>query len=193
MKRVFRLLFHFYVALFSSLPTIIGAKLRYLAYKPLFKETSGFFYIDTGVSISGFNNIKLGKNVAFMKNSYVYAHDDGKLTIGDNFTMNSNSQLGAAFGRIVIGNDCAIGPNCVLRASNHNFDSVDTTIREQGHSFGEIIIEDDVWIASNCVVTANTTIAKSSIVAAGSVITKDVGAYSIVGGVPAKLLRKRKR
>jgi len=48
-----------------------------------------------------------------------------------------------------------------------------------------------VWIASNCVITANTKIGKGSVVAAGSVVTKDVEPYSVVGGVPAKLIKKR--
>lgn len=116
----------------------------------------------------------------------------GKLLIGNNFTMNSNSQLGASFGKIVIGNDCAIAPNCVLRASNHNYENPDMPFRSQGHTYGEIIIEDDVWISSNSVITANTKIGRSSIIGAGSVVTKDVEPYSIMGGVPARLIRKRK-
>jgi galactoside O-acetyltransferase len=126
-----------------------------------------------------------------MKNTYVYAHDEGELVIADNFTMNSNSQLGASFGKIIIGNDCAIAPNCVLRASNHTFDNPNIPSREQGHTYGEIIIEDDVWISSNCVITADTKIGKSSIIGAGSVVTKNVEPYSIMGGVPAKLIKKR--
>nr|WP_231723682.1 acyltransferase [Campylobacter iguaniorum] len=158
--------------------------LRYFGYKFLFKKTNGFFKIATGVTILGFKNISFGKNVSFAKNSYIYSHDGGELIIGDNFTMNTNSQLGASFGRIVIGNNCAIAPNCVLRASNHTFDKLNLPIIEQGHTYGEIIVEDDVWIASNCVITANIKIGESSIIAAGSVVTKDVGPYSIVGGGP---------
>ena len=176
----------------SFIPAEIGNILRYYAYRPLFKKVNGKFNIDTGVTILGFENIELGNNVSFMKNSYIYAHDGGILTIGDNFTMNSNSQLGASFGKIVIGNDCAIAPNCVLRAANHTFSNPDIPFREQGHTYGEIIIEDDVWIASNCVITADTKIGRSSIVAAGSVVTKDVEPYSVVGGVPAKFIKKRK-
>jgi len=116
----------------------------------------------------------------------------GDILIGDNFTMNTNSQLGASFGKIIIGNDCAIAPNCVLRASNHNFENPDIPFREQGHTYGKIILDDDVWIASNCVITANTKIGKSSIIGAGSVVTKDIEPYSIVGGVPARLIKKRK-
>ncbi|NOX14979.1 MAG: acyltransferase [Epsilonproteobacteria bacterium] len=191
-NKILKLFFQIYIDILSIIPTEIGKRLRYIAYKPLFKNAIGRFNIDTGVTILGFKNITLGDNVSFMKNSYVYANDNGELTIGNNFTMNSNSQLGASCGKIVIGNDCAIAPNCVLRASNHTFDNPDIPFREQGHTYGEIILEDDVWVSSNCVITANTKIGKSSIVGAGSVVLKDVEPYSIVGGVPAKLIRKRK-
>jgi galactoside O-acetyltransferase len=191
-NKIGKLLFQIYIAILSSIPTEIGVRLRYYAYKPLFKTTNGFFRIDTGVTIMGFENITLGSNISFMKNSYIYAHDGGVLMIGNNFTINSNSQLGASFGKIIIGNDCAIAPNCVLRASNHNFEDPDIPFRKQGHNYGEIIIEDDVWVASNCVITANTTIGKSSVVGAGSVVTKDVEEYSIIGGVPARLIKRRK-
>lgn len=191
-NKISKLLFQIYISILSSIPTEIGKRLRYIAYKPLFKRVNGYVSIDSGVTILGFENIELGVNVTFMKNSYIYAHDNGELKIGNNFTINTNSQLGASFGKIIIGNDCAIAANCVLRASNHNFDNPDIPFREQGHKYGKIIIEDDVWIASNCVIIANKKIGRSSIIAAGSVVTKDVESYSIIGGVPAKLIRKRK-
>lgn len=189
--KIGKLFFQFYIALLSSIPTELGIRLRYFAYKPLFKKVAGKFRIDSGVTILGFENIELGENVVFMKNSYVYAHDGGKLIIQNNFTMNSNSQIGATSGKISIGNDCAIASNCVLRAANHNFENPAIPFRQQGHTYGEIIIGNDVWIASNCVITANTKIGDSSIIGAGSVVTKDVEPFSVVGGVPARLIKKR--
>ena len=181
-----------YFSILASIPTAIGVKLRYVAYKPFFKKTSGKFIIDSGVTILGFENITLGSNVSIMKNCYIYSHDNGELNIGDNFSMNTNSQLGASFCKISIGNNCSIATNCVLSSANHTFDNINVPFREQGHTYGEIIIEDDVWIASNCVVTANTKIGKSSIVGAGSVVVKNIEPYSIVGGVPAKLIKRRR-
>ncbi len=180
------------VLIFGWVPTVVGVKLRYIFYKKMFKKTNGIFFIGTGVTIVGFCNIEIGNNINIMKNSYLYANENGILSIGNNFSMNSNSQLGAASGKIIIKNNCSIGPNCVLRASNHNFENPNIPFREQGHIYGEIIIEDDVWISSNCVITANTKIGKSSIIGAGSVVTKDVEPYSVMGGVPAKLIKKRK-
>ena len=180
-----------YISALACIPTKIGVLLRYVGYRPFLKKSSGFFSIDSGVTILGFENIELGRNITIMKNSYIYAHDGGSLVIGDNFTINSNSQLGASFGKIIIGNNCAIAPNCVLRASNHNFENPNIPFREQGHVYGEIIIEDDVWIASNCVVVPNVTVGRSSVVGAGSVVTKNVEPYSVVGGVPARLMKTR--
>lgn len=173
------------------IPTEIGVRLRYLAYKPLFKKTNGFFRIDSGVTIVGFKYISLGANVTFKKNSYVYAHRGGGITLGNNFGINTNSQLGAFEGKITIGDNCSIGPNCVLMAVNHNYKNPDVPFMLQGDTCGEIILEDDIWIASNCVITTNTRIGRSSVIAAGSVVTKDVEPFSLVGGVPAKLIRKK--
>lgn len=189
--KIKRVCFEVYIAFLSSLPTTIGRKIRSLAYKSLFKSVKGSFHIDVGVTILGFENIKLGNNVTFMKNSYIYANENGIIELGDNFSLNSNSQLGASSGKIIIGNNCIIASNCVLRASNHVFERTDINIIEQGHSYGEIIIGNDVWIASNCVITPNTNIGNSSIIGAGSVVTKDVEDNAIVCGVPAKLIKKR--
>jgi acetyltransferase-like isoleucine patch superfamily enzyme len=65
------------------------------------------------------------------------------------------------------------------------------TIKEQGVQKLDVIIEDDCWIASNAVITAGVTIGKGSVIAAGAVVTESVPPYSVVGGVPAKLIKSR--
>jgi galactoside O-acetyltransferase len=78
----------------------------------------------------------------------------------------------------------------VLRASNHVFESREKLINEQGHG-GGIIVQNDVWIASNVVVVPNVTIGEHSVVAACSLVSHDVEPWSVVGGVPAKLIKRR--
>jgi len=146
--------------------------------------------ISTGVTIKGFSNIIVGNNVSIMRQSYLYS-TNASLKIGDNFTMNSNSYLSADDGLIHIGNSVMIAQNVVVRAADHNHDSVDIPIQNQGVKYGEIHIEDGVWVCANSVITSNTRIGKHSIVAAGSVVTKDVPPYSIVAGVPAKIIKRR--
>ncbi|WP_092347922.1 acyltransferase [Desulfuromusa kysingii] len=104
--------------------------------------------------------------------------------------------------RVYIGTNCCIGlcriEDDVMLGSNvdiisgkkqHNFDSLDTPMREQGGELETIVIGEDSWLGNSSVVMAN--IGKKSIVAAGSVVIKDVEPYSIVGGNPAKMLKNR--
>jgi len=127
-----------------------------------------------------------------MRNSSLYA-ENGKLQIGDRVSVNSNVSIDACDnGRIIIGDDVLIGPNVVLRASDHEFGALDKPINQQAHTGGSIILEDDVWLAANVVVVSNVTIAAHSIVAAGAVVTHDVESGVVVGGVPARVISRRK-
>jgi len=93
--------------------------------------------------------------------------------------------------KIKFGNDCLFGNNVTIWCRNHNFSSIDQPIREQGHSFKPVIIGHDVWIAAHSVILPGITIGDGSVVAAGSVVTKNIPPLSIVAGVPAKVMKKR--
>jgi galactoside O-acetyltransferase len=141
-------------------------------------------------SIRGHRNIAIGNNFVSMGQLYLYATDGGCLQIGDDCAVNTNVQLGASPGRIVVGDGVMIGPNVVVRAADHGVRR-DFPMRYQAHIGGEIVIEDDVWIGSNAVVTANVTLARGTIVAAGAVVTCSTEPYSIVAGVPARKIGER--
>lgn len=126
------------------------------------------FYVHSGVSIQYPNN----------------------LTIGDNVSINNYSIITARV-PITIGNNVLIGPFVMINSSNHQYNNPSVLIREQGHKCAPIVIEDDVWIGAHCCILAGVTIGKGSVIAAGAVVTKDVAPYSVVGGVPAKLIKKR--
>jgi galactoside O-acetyltransferase len=147
--------------------------------------------IGMGLQLTGGRSMRIGHN--FIVRRYVALHSaGGTLEIGDNVAINSNSSLiSTEGGRIVIGNEVIIALNVVIHAADHRHDSLDVPIRYQGHESGEIIIGHGVWIGANVVVTRNVRIGDHSIIAAGAVVTKDVEPFSIVGGVPAKLIRKR--
>ncbi|MBT5470453.1 MAG: acyltransferase [Nitrospina sp.] len=140
--------------------------------------------------ILGYENIVVGDNLNTMGFLYLYANDNGFLEIGNDCSFNSNIQIGAAGGKIIIGNQVMIASNVVIRAANHGMQR-NTPMRIQQHDYGEIIIEDDVWIGSNSVITSNITIAKGTVVGAGAVVTKSTEPYSIVGGIPARKIGER--
>lgn len=181
-----------YKTLISFLPGRIGYFARSNFVRRRVKEAGSSLRIDTGVGFTGYENIRIGDNVTLNKYSRLEAHHNGTLELGNKVSINSNTCIVAAdSGKIVIGDCVLIGQNVVIRASDHDFSSIDLPIREQGHTGGLIVIEDDVWIGANSVVTRNVRICAHSVIAAGSVVTKDVKPFSIVGGVPAKLIRMR--
>lgn len=130
-----------------------------------------------------------------------------RFSIGKRSVVESFSCINNAVGDVVIGNYTRIGLHCTVigpvtignhvnlaqgitvSALNHNFEDTRLRIDEQGVNTSEIIIDDDVWIGANAVITAGVHIGRHSVVAAGAVVTKDVPEYSVVGGVPAKVIR----
>ena len=107
-------------------------------------------------------NIHLGKNVFI--NAGCKFQDQGGITIGDNVL---------------------IGHNVVMATLNHNED-----IKKRGNLIpAPISIGNDVWIGSNATILSGVSVGDGAIIAAGAVVTKDVKAKTIVGGVPAKYIR----
>lgn len=85
-----------------------------------------------------------------------------------------------------------MGPDVTIYGSNHAYDRTDIPMTQQGFKkYPPVVIEDDVWIGGHVIINAGRTIKKGSIVAAGSVVTKDFPEYSIIGGNPAKLIKIR--
>ena len=113
------------------------------------------------------------------------------LTLGDRSNIGAYSYIGCS-GFIEIGSDVMMGPRVNLMAENHNYEHTDETMKAQGVTRSFIRIEDDCWLGAGCTVLAGVTIGKGSIIAAGAVVTKDVAPYSVVGGVPATLIKSRK-
>ena len=177
----------------NNLPGVSGIFLRRIILVKKFGKCGNNLMLSSGVEISGFDNIQFGDNIQISMRCSIHAHNYGKLLIGDNLGMNVNSTLGASDnGEIVIGDNVMIAQNVVIRSSNHNFEDIAIPISMQGYTGGKIVIGNGCWIAANVVITSNVNIGEHSIIAAGAVVTNDIEPYSIVGGVPAKLIRKRK-
>ena len=110
----------------------------------------------------------------------------GDVVIGDYTRIGLHCTV---IGPVTIGNHVNLAQGITVSALNHNFEDTRLRIDEQGVNTSEIVIDDDVWIGANAVITAGVHIGRHSVVAAGAVVTKDVPEYSVVGGVPAKVIR----
>lgn len=119
------------------------------------------------------------------------------IDIGKHTYIGAKSVLQSAHGRIKIGNHVMFGPGVHIHGGNHIYDIPGVYMDEvQKNDLydGLVNVEDDVWVGSNAMILAggkDITIGEGSIIAAGAIVTKDVEPYSIVAGVPAKLIKYR--
>lgn len=112
--------------------------------------------------------------------------------VGD-VLVGAYSRLGIGsviIGPVTIGSHVLIAQHVVISGLNHGYQAIDRPIRQQPVTALPILIADECWIGANAVITAGVQIGKHSIVAAGSIVTKDVPAYTVVGGNPAKVLKR---
>jgi acetyltransferase-like isoleucine patch superfamily enzyme len=94
-------------------------------------------------------------------------------------------------GGVEIGDRTLIGYRTQILSANHIVPENKRRIFDAGHTCKKVIIKNDVWIGANCIILAGITIGEGAVVAAGSVVTKDVEPFTIVGGIPAKLIKQR--
>jgi maltose O-acetyltransferase len=110
------------------------------------------------------------------------------IEIGDHSGLGIDSRIGVT----KIGKDVMMGPNVMIISQNHAFSDLTRSMNVQGEEKSmPVIIEDDVWIGARAIILPSRRIGKGAIIGAGSVVTKDVPAYAIVGGNPARILRYR--
>lgn len=121
----------------------------------------------------------------------VQIDDPGMVSIGDDCYIGARTRLYAYGEHITIGDNVIVAPEVLMITRNHNFADLDKPIVAQGYSYAPITIEDDVWIGFRAIILPGVTIGRGSVVAANAVVAKSVEPYSVVGGVPARLIRKR--
>jgi len=129
------------------------------------------------------------KRKSYIKND-VIIQGSGLFIIGINSYISSYSVIGVNE-KVTIGNNVMIADHFSLRDTDHTFERFDIPMREQGITTSPIKIEDDVWIGHGVIITKGVTIGTGAIIAGGAVVTKDVPAYAIVGGIPAKIIKYR--
>ncbi len=199
--------------LIGWLPTRVGVALRGLFYR-LILHMDGLAAIESGVRLRFASNIRLGARSYLDQAVYIHACPDG-VSIGAetlvmhgsilhvyNFrdlphagiTIGVKSLIGEynvirGQGGVTIGDRVYTSPHVQIVAVNHVFDDPQRPFTEQGITAQGIVIEDDVWIGSGAVITDGVRVGQGAVVAAGAVVTSDVAPHTVVGGVPAKLIK----
>lgn len=133
-----------------------------------------------------------GRNFVFdPKSSFSYE----TISVGDDVYIGPGARLHASDSEIRLGSKIMFGPNVTIMGGDHNTSEIGVYMYDQHNKLPEndqkVIIEDDVWIGCDVTILKGVIIGHGSIIAAGALVIKNVDPYSIVAGVPAKLIKKR--
>lgn len=150
------------------IPGKVGWIVRHVLYRPFFQRASKNWHIAEHASIQ----------------------PPGRFQIGEASVVSRYCTINA-IGGVIIGDHGGMGPFCILVTSNHRFPNRELPLGYQTHLLetAPIVFESNVWVGAGCIILPGVRIGKYSIVAAGSVVTKDVPRYTLVAGVPAKVIR----
>ncbi len=196
------------------IPTLIGIGIRGLLYR-LMLSMDGVAAIEGGVRLRFANHIRLGNGVYLDAGVYIHACPGG-VSIGANtlimhgavlhvYNFRNLPQAGISIGRdsligeynvirgqggVRIGDRVYTSPLVQIVAVNHVFDDPARPFTEQGITAQGIVIADDVWIGAGAIITDGVCVGQGAVIAAGAVVTRDVAPHTLVGGVPARVLRE---
>lgn len=201
-------------ALAGWIPTLAGIGVRAVLYR-LMLHMDGLAAIESGVRLRFANHIRLGRGAYLDQGVYIHACPQGVEIGAGTLVMHGavlhvynfrdlphagikigrNSLIGEytvirGQGGVTLGDRVYTSPMTQLIAVNHNFDDPTRPFVEQGITAQGIVVEDDVWIGSSAIITDGVRVGQGAVVAAGAVVTKDVAPHTVVGGVPARLIRQ---
>lgn len=135
---------------------------------------------------------KCGRGVLFSPYDH-FTYDT--IELGDYVAIGPGASFIAQESSITIGNKVMFAPNVTIRGGNHNTSVIGKYMYDVHEKRPEddvpVVIEDDVWVGTGVIILKGVRVGRGSIIAAGAVVNRDVMAYSIVGGVPAKLIKMR--
>jgi acetyltransferase-like isoleucine patch superfamily enzyme len=150
---------------------------------------SPFRYADSPNS-EHMGTIRIGERSSIRTYACLYTYE-GEISIGSFCSVNPFTII-YGHGGVRIGDHVRIAAHTIIVASSHNFDQLDVPISQQGTSQKGIVIGNDVWIGAGARILDGVTIGSGAVIAAGAVVNRNVPALSVVGGVPARLIKMRR-
>ncbi len=150
-------------------------------------EIKGIVFTNGRPKIINKGELRIGNLVRIWSNVNrvrLAVNPGGVLEVGENTRLNGPTI--SVSNSVKIGKNCRIAPHVIIMDNDFH----DVKDRLSAGKGGEIVIEDGAWVATRAMVLKGVRIGKGAVVASGAVVTKDVPDYTVVGGVPAKFIRK---
>ena len=155
-----------------------------------FRRISEGVVLEAGVLVFHPENIEIGDDVYVGHNAILKGYYKGEMIIGDGTWIGQQCFFHSA-GGLVIGKNVGIGPGVKIITSSHAEEGVSKPILHGRLDFAAVHIEDDADIGTGAIILPGVRIGRGAQIGAGAVVTSDVKPYSVVAGVPAKVIRMR--
>jgi acetyltransferase-like isoleucine patch superfamily enzyme len=174
----------------------LNLRLRHLFWKTVLEINGGSIgknaRIYEGVKLFSKKGcpIHIGDNVSLEKGVVISTSESGKVRIGNNVYIGEYSIL-MSNEEIEIGDNVLISPNNDIADFNHVYKDVSRPVNEQGVIAKKVTIQEDVWVGAGSKILIGVTLGKGAVIGAGSVVTKDVQAFHVVVGNPARTIKVR--
>jgi len=168
--------------------------LRYLRVKLLHPNirTDGFIFIERGVELyarRGHARLMIGRWSYFGRGNHIRCHE-GNLTIGRKCVFGKDNTINCYL-EIEVGDDCILADWVYICDFDHRFEDLTMPIRKQGIVTSPVRIGSDCWLGEKTTILRGVTVGNGSVIASHALVNADVSPRSVVGGVPAKVLKRR--
>ncbi|MFT4736057.1 MAG: acetyltransferase-like isoleucine patch superfamily enzyme [Cyclobacteriaceae bacterium] len=175
----------------KHLKKTLRSRFRYWHLRSSIGKAGDNIYVDKNVEIQRYpRNVSIGSDAVLKEGARICAcNETAEILIGKNTTVGFHTFIFSSE-HISIGDNCLIAPFVYVVDSDHTID-VGTLINQQANSTKPIKIGNDVWLGTGCKILKGVTIGNGAVVAAGAVVTSDIGPNEIFGGIPAKKISER--
>ena len=160
---------------------------RYLYFvlmRPFYGRLDQSCFISPFASIRGHGQIFVGNNAVINRNSVIW----GQLISGRNLQLNPGACI---YGKVTVGDNVMIAPNVVIVGGNHGIERNGVPMCDQPCTSKGVKVNNDVWVGANAVILDGVIVGEGAVIAAGAVVNRNVDAFSIVAGIPAKKIKLR--
>jgi acetyltransferase-like isoleucine patch superfamily enzyme len=168
---------------------------RFIRFKLLHPgvETEGFVFLPRKYEIvlRGEGRMRIGSWVWIGRNNAMRCHE-GEMYIGRNTIFGTDNTINC-YGNIYIGRECLFADSIYMVDFDHNYWDPAMSIRSQGIYTKPIRLEKNIWVGTKATILRGVTVGEGSVIGAMSLVNRDVPPYSVVGGIPAKIIGGRPR
>lgn len=164
--------------------------LRALVYKIIFASFKFPSYLGKPIYVGGGKNISIGKRVRIFPGLRIETHNGGSITIEENVAIGQNVHITSSDKNLTISRGSVILANTFITNIDHIYEIIDKPILDQPYKISHTFIGENCFIGIGVAIQAGTTLGKQCVVGANSVVRGSFMDYSVIAGVPAKVIKR---